>query len=405
MFGLNSRMTGSKSSAQSLRRIYNRPRRCSASRSHSSVREGARDVAGVRRRTGTCARSLSSARERGFIPWLAAISSPRPRHTTSGRGRAAGATSPRRQPMGAPTRARAPSRPAPASRYQKTRQPAELVATLLDVAVRWAVFDGFTRPVETRSTTWAGVSAWTAAIEAQLGTERDALAKQRASWDKILDDLGGDPTSRDWTSFLPLRRGREEDWSDWLAQLLEDSSTGRFAYALLGATEAEPVSSYVGPFVHREVLFEEYRADLVIEWADASYTHIEVKVGDPNLGKTLATAQAIARRFAHLRCRSDRVLLLPTQFDAWDCQPTDIRGWVHPLTWIDVALALRSTLSQSADEPAHWRVWAHTFCGAVEQDLLGMRSGRDADEWARSLSFLRLRLAARLLSRTGMTDA
>ena len=88
-----------------------------------------------------------------------------------------------------------------ASVLQKTRQPAELVATLLAVAVSWAVFDGFTRPVETRSTTWAGVSAWTAAIEAQLGTERHALAKQRASWDKILDDLGGDPTSRDWTSF------------------------------------------------------------------------------------------------------------------------------------------------------------------------------------------------------------
>ena len=154
------------------------------------------------------------------------------------------------------------------------------------------------------------------------------------------------PTSRDWTSFLLLRRGREEDWSDWLAQLLEDSSTGRFAYALLGATEAKPVSSYVGPFVHREVLCEGFRADLVIEWADASYTHIEVKVGDPNLGKTQPTAEKIALRFAHhLRCRSDHVLLLPTQLDAWSGQPPVSRGGVHPLTWIDVALALRRPLA------------------------------------------------------------
>src|SRR6476646_7374272 len=101
---------------------------------------------------------------------------------------------------------------------------------LLPMSVRWSVFEAFRRPAEQRS--WSGAAAWTSAIEARVGIHRDALARLRRSWDNSLVDLGGDPSARDWTSFRPLRRDREEDWSDWLAQLIEDSRTGRFALAL-----------------------------------------------------------------------------------------------------------------------------------------------------------------------------
>lgn len=267
----------------------------------------------------------------------------------------------------------------------------------------WSAFDGFKRPIEPRS--WSAVMAWTSAFEAQLGAERSALAQQRVSSDQLLHDLGGDPSAGDWTLFRPLRRDREEDWSDWLAQLIEDSSTGRFAWALLGAIEGRRIDSYVEPAVHREVLYEGYRADLVIEWRDASYTHIEVKVGDLDLGKTLGTAQKVAKRFERDRTRrSDAVLLMPSQLEAWrlECnrQP-EPRDRVRPLTWFHVARALRSALSQGAGESIHWRVWAHTFCGAVEQDLLGMRSGRKPGEWARSLTFQGLATAAKLFAPNG----
>ena len=121
----------------------------------------------------------------------------------------------------------------------------------------WSAFDGFTRPVEQRS--WSGVAAWTSAIEAQLGTHRDALARLRRSWDDSLVDLGGDPSARDWTSFRTLRREREEDWSDWLAQLIEDSKSGRFASFLLGTIEHRSApSDYLVEEVHREVPYELY---------------------------------------------------------------------------------------------------------------------------------------------------
>lgn len=272
------------------------------------------------------------------------------------------------------------------------------------MSIDWSVFDGFRRPFEQRS--WAGVIAWTSAVEAQLGADRRALAQQRSSSDQLLHDLDGDPSARDWTSFRTLRREREEDWSDWLAQLIEDSKTGRFASFLLGAIEHRSApSDYVAGEVYREVPYEGRRADLVIEWTDATYTHIEVKVGDPNFGKTLETATKMQLRFgSDLIRRSDVVLLLPEQRWAWDaeCRNRPKMGErVKALDWNDVARALRDALPQGAKEPIHWRVWAHAFCGAVEQDLLGMRSGREPGEWARSLTFQGLAKAARLFQQNG----
>jgi hypothetical protein len=274
------------------------------------------------------------------------------------------------------------------------------------MSVSWAVFDELIRPQEIQSRTWSGVTAWASDIEALLGADRDLLARQRTWWDQSLSSLGGDPSARDWTSFLMLRREREEDWSDWLAQLLEDSTTGHFAHGLFGEIERESVGSYAQPAVHREVSFDGYRADLVIEWSDASYTHVEVKIGDPHLAKTWGTAERIETHFAHLRYRSDAVLLLPTQLNAWNVQQIKMGKRVRSLTWIDVACALRRALSsQSTEESVQWRVWAHSLCGAVEQDLLGLRAGRDPEKWARSLPFLQLRMASQLLSREGMTHA
>jgi hypothetical protein len=252
---------------------------------------------------------------------------------------------------------------------------------------------------------WTGVIEWTAAIERLLGEERSDLGRRRASSDRLLHDLEGDPSARDWTSFLPLRREREEDWSDWLAQLLDESTTGLFAHTLLGVIERRQAESYVRPVVHREVLHDGYRADLVVVWADASYTHIEVKVGDPNLAKTLETAHRMEQRFRrNLAHRSDAVLLLPPQVDAWDsaCGLTPgMRERVHCLTWLHVAVALRRALPRSIGESIRWRVWAHAFCGAIEQDLLGMRSGVEPHQWARSLSFQNLQVAATLLGADG----
>lgn len=194
-----------------------------------------------------------------------------------------------------------------------------------------------------------------------------------------------------------LRPEREEDWSDWLAQLIADSKTGSFAEQFFGGT---PADSFAINQVRREVSTQEgWRADIVVEWQDSSYTHLEVKVGDSNLGKTFDTAMAIEQRFQRHRRRGDFILVLPEQSEDWDqcCQQNpDLGNRVSMLTWLDAARAFRLALRQGSESPA-WRVWAHTFCGAIEQKLLGIPAGQNAEEWAERLRLNRLALATELL--------
>ena len=268
----------------------------------------------------------------------------------------------------------------------------------------WSVFEGFKRPVEERS--WAAVSEWTAAVEGLLQPTRDRVALLRHWWHEALAEFGGDPGARDWATFRPLRLDREEDWADWLGQLIKDSRTGRLAWLLLAACEDRlSLSDYVASDVLREVFHEGCRADLVIGWrADDSYTHIEVKVGDQDLAKTLTTAWKMERLHVGLRTRSDFILLLPEQLNQWahECASVPAMGErVKVLTWFDVARALRVVLLETEDEPLFWRAWGFAFCGAIEQQLLGLPAGSAGSDWTRGLSLEQLELAERLFDCKG----
>ena len=136
-----------------------------------------------------------------------------------------------------------------------------------------------------------------------------------------------------------------------------------------------------------------------------SYTHVEVKVGDPSLDKTFETAVAIQQRFQGQRRRGDFILLLPEQGDDWDrkCLLTpDLGKRISALTWIDAARAFRFALREGGESPA-WRVWAHAYCGAIEQQLLRIPGCEEPVEWAQRLRFSRLAVARELL-RTGEAD-
>jgi hypothetical protein len=170
------------------------------------------------------------------------------------------------------------------------------------VSKDWSAFDGFQRPAPPRRQwTWAGVDSWQETLEAVLKVPRADLAERRREWDAALRDLDlGDPSAVDRTSFRALRLKREEDWFNWLAQLIEDSKAGLFAERFFGRGDSFAIKR-----VHREVSCddESWRSDIIVEWKDSSYTHVEVKVGDPNLDKTLDTAVAIQQRFHGQRRR------------------------------------------------------------------------------------------------------
>lgn len=270
------------------------------------------------------------------------------------------------------------------------------------MSIDWSAFEGFRRPAPpVRQWTWVGVGSWQETLEAGLKVRRADLAERRREWDTALRDLDlGDPSAVDRTLFRVLRRKREEDWSDWLAQLIEDSKAGLFAERFFGGG---PSDSFAIKRVHREVSSDEgWRADIIVEWKDSSYTHVEVKVGDPNLDKTFDTAVDIQQRFHGQRRRGDFILLLPEQGDDWDqkCRLTpDLGKRISALTWIDAARAFRFALREGGESPA-WRVWAHAYCGAIEQQLLRIPGCEEPVEWAQRLRFSRLAIASELL-RTG----
>ena len=262
----------------------------------------------------------------------------------------------------------------------------------------WSAFDGFQRPAPpVRQWTWVGVGSWQETLEAGLKVRRADLAERRREWDAALRDLDlGDPSAVDRTSFRALRLEREEDWSDWLAQLIEDSKAGLFAERFFGGAVGDSLAI---KRVHREVSCDDgWRADLIVEWKDSSYTHVEVKVGDPNLDKTLPTAEAIQQHLHGLRRRGDFILLLPAQCDDWEqrCEQIPNLRRISALTWIDVARAFRFALREGGESPA-WRVWAHAFCGAIEQKLLRIPAAEKPVEWAQRVRFSRLWIATDLL--------
>lgn len=187
-----------------------------------------------------------------------------------------------------------------------------------------------------------------------------------STWNDRLHDLDGDPSAHDWRAFRPLRIDREEDWSDWLAHLIETSS-GAFVCALFSRVEIER-KPYRAPQVEREVALPERRADIAIHWVTSSI-HVEVKVGDQNFGKTIETATQLEQR--HSAASWTHHVLLPTEdIGALEKALEKSEKPFHVITWDNVAVAIRRGLID-AQESVRWRAFAQAFCGTIEQRLFG----------------------------------
>lgn len=230
----------------------------------------------------------------------------------------------------------------------------------------WSAFDAW--HVNVPPPTWESVVPWLGALDRVAQQEMGALLACVKRWDARFGDLEGDPSREDWSEFRPLRLSREEDWSDWLAHLLETSSSGRFASRLFDrVVSAERHRCHS---VAREYRAEQYRADLVLRFRDETWTHLEVKVGDLALEKIGATGDAL-RRVHGGTCRGDVLLLPQEDVTRWRAIEAQLGAKnIQVRTWHDVARALRASLSEAEYEAITWRVWARAFLGAVEQVLL-----------------------------------
>lgn len=193
-------------------------------------------------------------------------------------------------------------------------------------------------------------------------------------WEKRLRPLCGEQTTINWSKFRPLRRSREEDWSDWLAWLLETSQTGFLADSLFAEHMKCQREIFISPNVEREVSLDGRRADIVIAWKAPWMTHIEVKIWDQNFDKTFETAKKLQEKAP----KSDwhNFILIPNESqEAWNeaAQRYSVgeKVKVTVVLWNDVVRGLRRCLWHET-ESVFWRAWAWVFCSVIEKELLGL---------------------------------
>lgn len=261
----------------------------------------------------------------------------------------------------------------------------------------WTVFDGFECPRH--------VASWTLLDNFMRQGRRFVEERCRAfpelleRWSTLLHDLEGDPSLVDWSHFRPLRFGREEDWSDWLQHFLATSVSGIFAYQLFGANRFAAAACCTQPGVRREDVVGDRRADLIIDWADRSHTHVEVKVGDRAFAKTAETASNLERKYPGTWTH---YLLLPVEdLKHWNAMDSTETPVIHTITWDDVVVALRRSLRCRTEAP-RWRWWAHGFCGIIEHRIVGHPKAGDVGASLRDLAG---RLRQISIMKRGLDDA
>lgn len=229
---------------------------------------------------------------------------------------------------------------------------------------------------------WDGIEAWIETLEPlrkqYLGELTTLLNESQKKFDsKSLIE----PAFRDWSNFRPLKTEDENDWSDWLAHLLEKSTTGYFANLLLNYGTYEDKNDYALPKVVRELPIatsedeQNRRPDLLIKWKDGTFTHIEVKKYDSDFIKTFPTSKYINEYF---KTSAQHFILIPEESREKCLKELDKEKNKFPsikinlLIWNDVAASLRNTLiNPDNKESNEWNVWANSFLGCIEQKLLG----------------------------------
>lgn len=241
----------------------------------------------------------------------------------------------------------------------------------------WSMFDTWTANPKMPAPlpSWGAVTHLGELAYATLRERSVLRAKLVNDYDEQLRDLGGEFTRQNWRAFRPLRLSREEDWSDWLAFLLQSSTSGNLAAQIFAEVGQLDAAQLAAPEVEREESTSDgtRRADLLITWHDGGKSHVEVKIWDQAFEKTFDTAAAMRAEHTAHEWRGDFILLPEEAAEAWVASSEPMtRAWgfsVRMLTWRRVAVALRRCLWTKC-EPLSWLAWAYAYCGSIEQVIL-----------------------------------
>lgn len=238
---------------------------------------------------------------------------------------------------------------------------------------------------------WTAIDPWWEQVSRHRTGDLEAL-------ETLLDELDGrwaasscvfdtDPLSTEWDSGGPhggpLRTNQEENWSQWLAHLVQSAPEPFYSTFFENTPSASPtqVRCEVGYGSDSE---HDRRADIVVEFPEQGVS-IEVKIDDEGYSKTAETAALIENRAPSLAW--SHYLLLPSykrgrlaslmgeQYSESEGAqpllraPELNRDAVSVRYWEDVSFALRRTLLGSDPGNPHWQASAYLFITHIEHDL------------------------------------
>lgn len=222
----------------------------------------------------------------------------------------------------------------------------------------------------------------------------DLLKESNNVWERSEAPFDADPlASRLTRDQLPLLPSDEQEWSDWLARLLQPSA------ALVSEVFDVPVDESPSNVEREDQISKDQgsfrRPDILIFQATRGIS-VEVKLGDEHYEKTAETATLIETEYSDQEWI--HTLLLPSakmerlesrinpdiQYHADGSQQImwDDPESVSVIHWRDVCTAVRTVLREGEAINNHWSASAYLFCAAIEQQILSYQPKPTIDRLA-----------------------
>ena len=230
---------------------------------------------------------------------------------------------------------------------------------------RWAALGKVLREAAPVQVLWEPAARMVAAAERDADAAAQILgALLKNSSANTFPGLG-DPLENDFGVHRWLKAAREESYSDWLAWIINRHAKAERILPLFGI-EAGVLAGKTCS-ADREFRTPQGRLDLVINCGENAVLAVEIKTSsEPD-------DEQLERYLAWLKQRRDSLGLVLLAIDLpEDLGPGD---WSF-CSWRDVSVRLRGWASiWLGDGRVMEAAMTLAFCGAVEQNLLGFKSG------------------------------
>jgi hypothetical protein len=205
---------------------------------------------------------------------------------------------------------------------------------------------------------------------------RDGLAKSLAISNRSFDPLA-DPLAIHFRGHRWLSSEREEAYSDWFGWILEQIDAAGRVLKMLGVRDRNLLRECASekPIINREIKIPDGRPDLIVEFGKRLLVIVEIKTKSFD---GVAVLDQLKRYTRWIQNRPQRTFcyFAAVEFGEFDCP-----AGFEPLPWRELTLRMREQawewVRASKKQPRNGSdliraAMTLAFCGAVEQNLLGL---------------------------------